>query len=164
MSQPSLYKEKADAVRLENISYPDGNNEISIFQREHQNFSCSYVCLTSSAESRLATYIPGGYSQSRCLNLSGRSMMYAVLALAGAAIMFFGFDATIMSQVNTNPDYLRLMHANSGSDRDSAAIGGIVSVWFGESLALRTYPVPELIRTGGFAIGIMSTSAFRHKL
>lgn len=59
-------------------------------------------------------------------------MMYAVLALAGSAIMFFGFDATVMSQVNTNPDYLRLMHADSGSDRDSAAVGGIVSVWFGK--------------------------------
>ena len=45
--------------------------------------------------------------------------------------MFFGYDASVMSQVNTNPDYLRLMGADSGSDRDSAAVGGIVSVWFG---------------------------------
>lgn len=36
-----------------------------------------------------------------------------------------------MSQVNTNSDYLRLMGADSGSDRDSAAVGGIISVWFG---------------------------------
>lgn len=66
-------------------------------------------------------------------------MMYAILALAGCAIMFFGYDASVMSQVNTNADYLRLMGADSGSDRDSAAIGGIVSVWF-----------------GGFAIGIIT--------
>lgn len=67
--------------------------------------------------------------------------------------MFFGYDASVrrvlkkilwrkeswftdcliqvMSQVNTNKDYLRLMGAASGSDRDSAAVGGIVSVWFG---------------------------------
>ena len=43
-----------------------------------------------------------------------------------------------MSQVNTNKNYLRLMGAASGSDRDSAAVGGIVSVWF-----------------GGFAIGMV---------
>lgn len=58
-------------------------------------------------------------------------MMYAVLALAGCAIMFFGYDASVMSQVNTNQDYLRLMGAAGGTSRDSAAIGGIVSVWFG---------------------------------
>jgi len=58
-------------------------------------------------------------------------MMYAVLALAGCAIMFFGYDASVMSQVNTNPDYLALMGAAGGTNRDAAAVGGIVSVWFG---------------------------------
>jgi MFS family permease len=45
--------------------------------------------------------------------------------------MFFGYDASVMSQVNTNPDYLTKMGTNGGTARDSAAIGGIVSVWFG---------------------------------
>jgi hypothetical protein len=49
----------------------------------------------------------------------------------------FGYDASVMSLVNTNEDYLHLMGAASGSKRDSAAIGGLVSLWF-----------------GGFAIGI----------
>ena len=57
--------------------------------------------------------------------------MYAILVLAGCAIMFFGYDASVMSLVNTNPDYLALMGAAGGSNRDSAAVGGIVSVWFG---------------------------------
>lgn len=57
--------------------------------------------------------------------------MYAILSLAGCAIMFFGYDASVMSLVNTNPDYLTLMGADSGSKRDSAAIGGLVSLWFG---------------------------------
>lgn len=82
-------------------------------------------------ESRLSKYIPGGYSSSRCLQLRGRRMMYAVLFLAGISITFFGYDASVMSQVNTNEDYLRLMGADSGSKRDSAAVGGIVSIWFG---------------------------------
>ena len=69
-------------------------------------------------------------------------MMYAVLALAGCCIMFFGYDASVMSQVNTNPDYLRRMGAGSGSDRDAAAVGGLVSVWF-----------------GGFAIGQLSPTS-----
>lgn len=82
-------------------------------------------------ESKLSRYIPGGYSQSRCLKLKGRAMMYAVLTLAGLSIMFFGYDASVMSQVNTNPNYLQLMGAAGGTARDSAAVGGIVSVWFG---------------------------------
>ncbi len=45
--------------------------------------------------------------------------------------MFFGYDASVMSLVNTNKDYLTLMGAASGSNRDSAAIGGLVSLWFG---------------------------------
>lgn len=56
--------------------------------------------------------------------------MCAILLLAGCAIMFFGYDASVMSLVNTNKDYLRLMGAASGSKGDSAAIGGLVSLWF----------------------------------
>jgi hypothetical protein len=82
-------------------------------------------------ESSLSKYIPGGYSPSRCLKLSGKPMIYAILSLAGCAIMFFGYDASVMSLVNTNKDYLHLMGAGSGSKRDSAAIGGLVSLWFG---------------------------------
>lgn len=98
-------------------------------------------------ESSIAYHIPGGYSPSRCLPLKGRSMMYAILCLAGLSILFFGYDSTVMSQVNTNPDYLRLMGADSGSDRDSAAIGGIVSIWF-----------------GGFAIGAVMVGAYADKI
>lgn len=82
-------------------------------------------------ESAFSRYIPGGYSPTRCLKLSGRPMMYAILSLAGCAIMFFGYDASVMSLVNTNEDYLNLMGADTGSNRDSAAIGGLVSLWFG---------------------------------
>lgn len=38
----------------------------------------------------ISKYIPGGYSPSRCLKLRGRAMMYAVLTLAGTAVLFFG--------------------------------------------------------------------------
>jgi len=98
-------------------------------------------------ESRLSNYIPGGYSPSRCLSLEGRSMMYAVLALAGTCILFFGYDASVMSQVNTNANYLRLMGADSGSNRDAAAVGGIVSIWF-----------------GGFGIGALMVGAYADKI
>ena len=60
-------------------------------------------------------------------------MTYAVLALAGTGILFFGYDASVMSQVNTNKNYLDLMgapNAQTGSNRDAAAVGGLVSVWF----------------------------------
>ena len=57
-------------------------------------------------------------------------MMYAILAFAGCAIMFFGYDASVMSQVNTNSDYLQTMGTDSGSNQDAAAVGGLVSIWF----------------------------------
>lgn len=58
-------------------------------------------------------------------------MINAILVLAGISIMFFGYDSSCMSQVDTNDDYLRLMGTDSGSARDSAAVGGLVSLWFG---------------------------------
>ena len=73
--------------------------------------------------------------------------MYAILFLAGISIMFFGYDASVMSQVNTNPNYLKLMGAAGGSDRDSATVGGIVSVWY-----------------GGFAIGAIMVGLYADKL
>ena len=83
------------------------------------------------AEPPWTKYIPGGYSPSRCLSLQGRPMVWAIFALSGCAIMFFGYDTAVMSQVNTNADYLRTMGLYGGSDRDAAGIGGMVSLWFG---------------------------------
>jgi hypothetical protein len=57
-------------------------------------------------------------------------MVAAILLLAGISIMFFGYDASVMSLINVNSDYLRLMGTDSGSSRDAAAVGGLVSVWF----------------------------------
>lgn len=72
------------------------------------------------------------------MKLQGRAITYAIFAFAGCAITFFGYDTAVMSQVNTNENYLLRMGVASGSDRDAAAIGGLVSLWF-----------------GGFAIGIV---------
>jgi hypothetical protein len=95
------------------------------------DFHLPFKILTVSDESSFSKYIPGEYSPSRCLKLSGKPMMYAILSLAGYAIMLFGYDASVMSLVNTNKGYLHLMGAASGSKRDSAAIGGLFSLWFG---------------------------------
>ncbi|KAI1608930.1 MFS monosaccharide transporter [Exophiala viscosa] len=85
-----------------------------------------------------AKHVPGGYSPSRCMKLRGRPMIWAIFAISGCAIMFFGYDTAVMSQVNTNNNYLRTIGLAGGSDRDAAGIGGMVSLWF-----------------GGFAIGSM---------
>jgi hypothetical protein len=58
-------------------------------------------------------------------------MSYAIFGFAGCAILFFGYDTAVMSQVNNNLDYEREMGVAGGSDRDAAAIGGLVSLWFG---------------------------------
>lgn len=57
-------------------------------------------------------------------------MMYAIFALAGCAILFFGYDAGIMALVLVNPDFLTRMGTVAGTDRDAAANGGLVSLWF----------------------------------
>jgi hypothetical protein len=85
----------------------------------------------SPAEPKWAHYIPGGYSASRCIKMSGRSMLFAIYAFSGCAIMFFGYDTAVMSQVNINNDYLKTMGLYGGTGRDNAALGGMVSLWFG---------------------------------
>ena len=74
-------------------------------------------------------------------------MMYAILFLAGTSIMFFGYDASVMSLVNGNPDYLHLMGAAGGTSQDSALVGGIVSIWF-----------------AGFAIGAVLVGTYADKV
>ncbi len=69
-------------------------------------------------------------------------MLMAILGLAGLCILFFGYDAAVMSQVNINSDYLKYMRSDSGSNEDAARIGGLVSFWFagflvGKSVYLR---------------------------
>ncbi|CDK25041.1 unnamed protein product [Kuraishia capsulata CBS 1993] len=80
-------------------------------------------------EASWAKYVPGP-SINRLLKFEGRKMINCILALSGSFIIFFGYDASVMSQVNDNVDYERLMGVNNGTDRDSAAKGGIVSIWF----------------------------------
>jgi len=71
------------------------------------------------------------------MGLEGKAMTYAIFLFSGCAILFFGYDTAVMSQVNDNDDYMQMMGVASGSGRDAAAIGGLVSLWF-----------------GGFALGI----------
>lgn len=48
----------------------------------------------------------GGYDQSRMLKFKKPKTMYTAINLfAGVAIMFYGYDQGVMSQVNLNEDY-----------------------------------------------------------
>ncbi len=93
---------------------------------KHQEFNSNRNFF--QPELRLAKFVPLGYSPSRCINLDGRPMMYAVMLFTGAGILFFGYDAAVMSQVNTNKNYLKLIGADAGTTADSALIGGIIGV------------------------------------
>jgi hypothetical protein len=57
-------------------------------------------------------------------------MVASILALAGTCLLFFGYDAAVMSLVNINPDYLQHMNSANGTEKDAARVGGIVSFWF----------------------------------
>nr|BBI16187.1 hypothetical L-arabinose and polyol transporter [Ramalina conduplicans] len=82
-------------------------------------------------------YFIGGYSQGRMLKFKNPNTMYKAINLfAGVAIMFYGYDQGVMSQVNLNEDYWNHMGINSPKDssRNVAAEGGIVAVYYGGTL------------------------------
>ncbi|KAI4216534.1 MAG: hypothetical protein LQ351_001023 [Letrouitia transgressa] len=79
----------------------------------------------------------GGYNQSRMLKFKKPKAMYTAINLfAGVAIMFYGYDQGVMSQVNLNPHYQELMGIApiEGNQRNVAALGGIVAVYYGGTL------------------------------
>lgn len=87
------------------------------------------------AEPFWSKFIPPIYNEKRVLKLTAFQMTWAVQMVAGIAVMFFGFDQGVMSGVNESKDYLRLMGTDSGvngsqTERDSAAIGGIVAIYY----------------------------------
>ena len=86
---------------------------------------------------RFEKWFPGGYSQSRMLKFKNPKNMYRAINLfAGVAIMFYGYDQGVMSQVNLNPDYQSRMGIApvKGNSRNVAAEGGIVAVYYGGTL------------------------------
>ncbi|KAL9615365.1 MAG: hypothetical protein Q9167_000193 [Letrouitia subvulpina] len=79
----------------------------------------------------------GGYNQGRMLKFKKPKNMYTAINLfAGVAIMFYGYDQGVMSQVNLNPHYQELMGIApiEGNQRNVAALGGIVAVYYGGTL------------------------------
>lgn len=95
------------------------------------NNTLTSTLLVDSAEAPWASYIAGGFSPSRCMKLRGRAMTYAIFLFSGCGILFFGYDTSVMSQVNNNLDYQQEMGIAGGGGRNAAAIGGLVSLWFG---------------------------------
>lgn len=98
----------------------------------------SYQAINPTAEPwAFENWIPGGYKQSRMLRFRNPSTMYKMVNLfAGIAICFYGYDQGVMSLVNQNPDYQKLMgiYPLKGSSRNTAAEGGIVAVYYGGTL------------------------------
>ena len=98
-------------------------------------------------------YFVGGYSQSRMFKFKKSKTMYTAINLfAGVAIMFYGYDQGVMSQVNLNEDYWNYsmdaplleekaanviavgINSPKSSSRNVAAEGGIVSVYYAGTL------------------------------
>lgn len=94
--------------------------------------------------------------------------MYAILALAGCSILFFGYDAGVMALVNTNPDYLSHVGVSGGSNGDAAVVGGLVSLWLGgfgigSSLTLSGRIWSDAIDSGAILVGIYADKIGRLK-
>ncbi|KAL4942310.1 hypothetical protein BDV06DRAFT_211969 [Aspergillus oleicola] len=95
------------------------------------------TCIPTPEPWRFERWIPGGYSASRMMRFKSPQTMYRVINLfAGIAICFYGYDQGVMSLVNLNEDYQRLMgiYPLEGSSRNTAAEGGIVAVYYGGTL------------------------------
>ncbi|KAK8861342.1 hypothetical protein IAR55_002161 [Kwoniella newhampshirensis] len=83
-----------------------------------------------------ARFFPGGYNPSLQLPLRGKKMMWSIQAIGGLAIMFYGYDQGVMSGVVNNDQFKSLMGVDSSpiTPRDSAAIGGIVAIYYAGSI------------------------------
>ncbi|WVQ94445.1 hypothetical protein IAU59_001524 [Kwoniella sp. CBS 9459] len=92
--------------------------------------------LPAPAKAEWAKFFPGGYDSKYQIPLKGKGMMYAIQAIGGLAILFYGYDQGVMSGVVINDDFKRLMKLDSSpqTSRDSAAIGGIVAIYYAGSL------------------------------
>ena len=79
----------------------------------------------------------GGYKHGRMIKFKSPKNMYRAINLfAGVAIMFYGYDQGVMSLVNLNEDYQEKMKIVpiEHNSRNVAALGGIVSVYYGGTL------------------------------
>ncbi|EGG10976.1 uncharacterized protein MELLADRAFT_92386 [Melampsora larici-populina 98AG31] len=116
-----------------NLNQKDSPTEV--YQLNHHVEIIGEIIINRSESAKVwkyAKYFPGGYNPKRQLPLKGKSLNTAINLVAGLAIMFYGFDQGVMSGVNNTGDYRRLMGVDSSPQtaRDSAAIGGIVAVYY----------------------------------
>lgn len=104
---------------------------------KHNHREDSVRSITYPPPWKYEKFFIGGYSQSRMFKFKKPKTMYTAINLfAGIAIMFYGYDQGVMSQVNLNEDYWNHMGINpvTGNQRNTAALGGIVAVYYGGTL------------------------------
>ena len=66
-------------------------------------------------------FFVGGYDQSRMLRFKKPKTMYTAINLfAGVAIMFYGYDQGVMSQVNLNEDYWNYSRHSPVSEKENS--------------------------------------------
>ncbi|KAG1813792.1 hypothetical protein EV424DRAFT_1415628 [Suillus variegatus] len=105
-------------------------------QNNSEQRSLSVENVPVTPEWWMSKYLPS-YSATRMFKFRNpNSYNWANNLFAGLAILFYGYDQGVMSQVNLNEDYLKLMgiYPTTGNSRNLAALGGIVSVYYGGSL------------------------------
>ncbi|KAG2339420.1 hypothetical protein BDR05DRAFT_1003382 [Suillus weaverae] len=112
------------------------SNDVVSFNTSATVVACDAEKVPVTPEWWMSKYLPS-YSAARMFKFSNpNSYNWANNLLAGLAILFYGYDQGVMSQVNLNEDYLKLMgiYPTTGNSRNLAALGGIVSVYYGGSL------------------------------
>ncbi|KAG2358946.1 general substrate transporter [Suillus spraguei] len=129
--RPALF---VDSSRFSN----GASNDVVSFNTSATVVACDAekVLVTPGPEWWMSKYLPS-YSAARMFKFDNpNSYNWANNLLAGLAVLFYGYDQGVMSQVNLNEDYLKLMgiYPTTGNSRNLAALGGIVSVYYGGSL------------------------------
>ncbi|KIK40141.1 hypothetical protein CY34DRAFT_807508 [Suillus luteus UH-Slu-Lm8-n1] len=117
-------------------SFNGASNDVVSFNTSATVVACDAEKVPVTPEWWMSKYLPS-YSAARMFRFNNpNSYNWANNLLAGLAILFYGYDQGVMSQVNLNEDYLKLMgiYPTTGNSRNLAALGGIVSVYYGGSL------------------------------
>ncbi|KAG1799908.1 uncharacterized protein HD556DRAFT_1230903 [Suillus plorans] len=112
------------------------SNDVASFNTSAIIVTCHAENVPVTPEWWMSKYLPS-YSATRMFKFRNpNSYNWANNLLAGLAILFYGYDQGVMSQVNLNEDYLKTMgiYPTTGNSHNLAALGGIVSVYYGGSL------------------------------
>ena len=107
---PSPISSETEDQKISTHVYDDEKGEVDNDEKHTPAKQNEFSNLEFPPPWKHERWFPGGYHQRRMLKFKNPKTMYTAINLfAGVAIMFYGYDQGVMSQVNLNPNYQSLM-------------------------------------------------------